>query len=435
MICIELNDSEIRVARGLDIVLKSPGYAISNNGNIELGTAAFQKSRLNPRSTNNRFWKNLNQDPIQNFSNEIRHNADLAYHHLLTIHEQVGKPEEVLFAIPGNYSNDQLSLLLGLADACKFKAIGLVDSAIAAVANEVRDGDYIHIDIHLYQTVLTHINVSDQVSRISVENIEGTGLSTIYDICAVQISDMFIKHSRFDPQHHAETEQALYNQIPSCLNALKTQSDFLLEIQYQNTQQQVKVNSKDLIAPLNSHYQKILNSISDKKICLASDRVSTLPGLIEQLLETKVLDPISVFKGCQEHAQQIRSSGPTLDFVTSLPAASNPFFTATPRNTPVGEKSESNDHIATHILHDYRAYPLLENRLYLSADGSVEKSKKNNSHCSISKIHDKILVQSESELAIFINGSQINTPVETRIGDIISFAGSKTEFIFINVSN
>ena len=435
IISIDLNDSEIRVARGLDIVLKSPGYAVINNSNINLGIAAVHKSRLNPRLTHNRFWKNLNQDPIQNLPNGIRHNADLAYHHLLTIHEQIGKPNEVLFAIPGNYSNDQLSLLLGLADACQFKAVGLVDSAIAAAATVAGHGDYIHLDINLYQTILTHINVSDQVLRVSVEIIEGTGLSPIYDICAVQIADMFIKHSRFDPQHHAETEQALYNQIPGCLSALRTQSDFQLEIQYQNTQQRINVKCNDLIDPLKSHYRKILNSIPDGSVCLASDRVSALPGLIKQLPEAKALDPISVFKGCQEHVSRIRSSGPTLDFITSLPAPTKPVYMAIPSSTPVMESSESNNYPVTHILHDHRAYPLGSDRLYLSATGSTDKSKKNNSHCSVSNNHSRILVQPEGGLAVFVNGGQINSPVEAGPGDTIGFAGSKTEFIFINVAN
>lgn len=435
---IELNDSEIRVARGTDIILRSPGYAVIQENKVILGETAAKLSHLNPRSAYNRYWNNLNQDSLQYPSPQVRHNADLAYAHLLDIHDQAGKPEEVLFAVPGFYSNEQLALLLGLVEASPLTAAGLVDIAVAAAAPVAGSGEYVHIDMHLHQTLLTHISVSDQVTRSSVQGIDSTGLSALYDTCAFLIADLFIKQSRFDPQHHPETEQSLYNQIPECLRSLQAHPEVLLEIQYQETLHQAKLLRDALIDALQPLYQKILSAIPAAKTCLVSDRLTYLPGFVEQLPAIEALDPVSVFRGCQERISSIRSSGSALNFVTRLPATAKPAITTiTKTSTPV-RKTQTNrvtDYPITHILHGHHAYRLTNGRLYLSATGKTDDSKKDDSHCSISLNRGQATLQPESSLTVFINGKQLNSPAEVQTGDIVSFAGSKTEYTFISVMN
>jgi hypothetical protein len=43
-------------------------------------------------------------------------------------------PAAAVFAVPGSLSHEQLSLLLGIAQACRLKPLALVDSAVAAAA-------------------------------------------------------------------------------------------------------------------------------------------------------------------------------------------------------------------------------------------------------------------------------------------------------------
>ena len=258
---IELNDSEIRVARNADIVLRSPGYAIVGKDGTQLGDAALHLARLNPRAVQNRFWHNLNQDPLQSPTARVRHNADLAYAHLLAIHEQAGKPDNVLFAVPGFYSNEQLALLLGLVEASPFNAIGLVDSAVAAAATLVGPGSYVHVEIHLHHTVVTCMDVVDDVKRTSVQIIEGAGLATVMDDCAGMIADLFISKTRFDPQHYAETEQSLYDRIGACLLTLAGRSEAIIEIPYQKTNYSVKLPRLALLEALQPIYRRITSAL------------------------------------------------------------------------------------------------------------------------------------------------------------------------------
>ncbi len=434
---IELNDSEIRVALGNDIILRSPGYAFIDKDRIEVGAAAIKQARLNPRAVHNRYWKNLNQDPLQYPSSRARHNADLAFAHLLAIHEQAGKPGEVIFAVPGSCSNEQLALLLGLVEASPLKAVGLVDTAVAATAPVAGKGNYVHIDIHLHQAILTRINVDEQVSRSSVQLIDGVGLTAIYDTTAQLIADLFIKESRFDPQHHPETEQALYDQIPACLDSLQTHTEVSLEIQYQQTLHHALLPAALLQQALQTRYQKILSAVNSADTCLLSDRVARLPGLAMQLAKTEVLPSTSVFQACQQHLTSIRSSGSALTFVTSLPATGEPAITEVRRQPPQqdAEAAPVDRQNITHILHGHQARPVSNERLYLSASGVINRNNADDSHCSVILNKGRVQCRPEAELTVFINGRQLQETAEVEAGDIISFVGSKTEYTFIHVSD
>ncbi len=432
---IELNDSEIRVAKGSEIILRSPGYAVIGKDKIEIGAAALKQARLNPRAAHNRYWKNLNQDPLQYPSSRARHNADLAYAQLLAIHEQAGKPKEAIFAVPGSCSNEQLALLLGLVEASPLKAVGLVDTAVAATALIVGRGDYVHVDIHSHQVILTRINVREKVSRSSVNIIDGVGLATVYDTVAHLIADLFIRESRFDPQHYPETEQALYDQIPACLHALQTYDEIAVEIQYQQTQYQARLTTELLLHALQAQYQKIITAVEMTDTALISDRLADLPGLASRLNNAEVLSPTDVFVACQTHEAIIRSSGSSLNHVTSLPATSTPVIIASHNNDEqVTEIAPVNKQTITHVLHGYHAFPLDSGRLYLSASGEISSNDNESSHCSARLDNGRVWLKPNSEFTVFLNGRQVQDITEVHVGDIISFIGSKTEYIFIHVN-
>jgi hypothetical protein len=433
---IELNDSEIRVAEGDSIVLRSPGYAFLDKDKIEIGVLAARQARLQPRAVHNRYWKNLNQDPLQNPSTQARHNADLAFAQLLAIHEQSGKPDEVIIAVPGSFTNDQLALLLGLIDASPFTVVGLVDTAVAAITPTADKGNYVHVDMHLHQTVVTRLNVGEQVSRSSVQLVDGVGLTAIYDATAHLIADLFIKESRFDPQHHPETEQALYDQIPACLNSLQKLSEVTLEIQYQQTQHQAKLPLDLLLKVLNPLYEKITKLIDNSDSCLLSYQISQLPGLSALLDGSRNLAENSVFEACTLHAALFQSAGSASNYVTSLPAAENPIIDDIPKQVSQSSASASNiaDNI-THLLHGHNAYALNNELLFLSASGNISTNDAAASHCSIKQTNGQVELKIEGELAVFVNGRQLQQKETVQAGDIISFTGSKTEYIFIHVGS
>ncbi len=433
---IELNDSEIRVARGTDIILRQPGYAVIMPDRIEIGQNAWKIARSNPRATCNRYWSQLSQDSLIVPSRLARHNADLAYAQLLALHELAGKPEEVLFAVPGSYTRDQLSLLLGIVEACPFTAAGLVDAATACVAAVADAGDYSHLDIHLHYAVITTLDVTDQVSRTSVKIVDNNGITNIYDTCAGFLSDLFIDQSRFDPLHHAETEQHLYEQIPHCFRQMKDSDEVTLEIQYKDKRYHAKVFREPLLERLKAHYEKIYREIAGPSI-LVSDRLDLLPGFSESIENATVVDEQAVFRGCDVNLANIRSAGPSLSFITSLPAAKSPVLSA--NNPAVSHKSISTDKTSadtvTHVLINNRAYALDKNPLYISTSGQTSRKKNTNMHCSAHLGKQGAELHPEGDLAIFVNGNRITDTASVQPGDTVSFDGSDTVVRFIEVTD
>lgn len=435
-ICIiELNDSEIRAARNAKIILRSPGYAVVRKDRLYTGNDALRMAYLNPRETYNRYWDKLNQDALQNPARNYRHHADLAYAHLMAIYQQCGKPEEVLFAVPGGYSREKLALLLGIAGACPFQAVGLVDSAVAAAAAIVDQGQYQHLDIHLHQTIITHLVAAEQITRTKVELIDDTGLERIYTTVSALIADLFIEQSRFDPLHHAVTEQSLYDQIPKCLQTLCQSNEVLFEIHYKNTTHQAKLHRETLLSRLQPVYEKILQRLSPVQTLLLGDRVSALPGLTELLPNTETLAAETIFKGCSEHQAHIRSTGPALNFVTTLPTTGNPSISAATSDGEVSRTGAVTDRMrVTHILAGNQAWPLTRDKTYLSADGNVTASKHNDSRCHVTADAGRIFITPETGQAVYLNGREILGGTEAQPGDRVEFPGSDSSYSFICVN-
>ena len=157
IVTVELNDSEIRVARGNQVILRSAGVAVVNREGLHVGDEALKLAYLNPRETHDRHWYKLNQDALHAPARDYRHHADLVYAHLLTLYEQAGKPGELIFTVPGSYSDQQLSMLLGIVAACPFNAVGLVDTAVAGSAMIASTGPCQFLDMHLHQCVITQL--------------------------------------------------------------------------------------------------------------------------------------------------------------------------------------------------------------------------------------------------------------------------------------
>lgn len=430
---IDINDSEIRAANKDEIISRNPGYAVLKADRIETGASAWKASRTNPRETTNKFWSQLNQDSLVIPSRLARHNADLVFAQLMAIHEEAGQPEEVIFAIPGSYGREHLSLLLGIVESCPFNAIGLVDSAIASTSAIANSGEYLHIDIHLHYTVLTTIDVTDSVYRKTVKIIDNIGISDIYDSCAEYISDLFIDQTRFDPLHHAETEQTLYNLIPGTLTNLDITTENNLDIHFQGKHFQVKLSPDTLLQKLQHHYEKIYREISRQQTTLISDRLNVLPGFSQQINNHVVIDENSVFKGCIANMVNIITTGDGLSLITSLPTTATPSIIANTATIETSKAVAKTIPKPTHVLIDNKAYLLEKSPIYISQNGSISRQKNDKSECSFHINNKGAEIVPESNNTVCLNGNTITKDNIVEIGDSISFSGSNITIKCIEV--
>ena len=127
---IEINDSNIRVGDETGIIFQSPGFALVTEDKLEVGELAERQSRIQPTNSFSKYWYELNLEPISHTA-KVRHNADLAYAQLMYLAAEADIDQDVIFSVPGNFSKDQLAILLGLARQTKFTPVGFVNSALA----------------------------------------------------------------------------------------------------------------------------------------------------------------------------------------------------------------------------------------------------------------------------------------------------------------
>jgi hypothetical protein len=428
---IDISATEVRVGKGSEILICSPGYAVVDRDNIWLGEEARDQAHLHPHRTYNRFWSHLDQDTLRTPSRRFRHNADLAYAHLLALYEQAGEPEEVIFAVPGYFSSQQLSLLLGIAQACPFAAVGLVDRAVASAAGVVEPGRYLHLDIDLYHTVLTQLKVGSEIIRRSVEILDDVGLKVLYELSADLIADTFIQQSRFDPRQHGESEQALYNQLPRCVAS--NRQEVVAEIPFQGTRYQAKLSREILLERLQPYYVKMWRRLAPQHQLLLSDRMAALPEFTANLSNYKFVAPEAVFKGCQEHEAVIRSPGPHLKFITRLPVAIRHQTATAPLKQPPGEPVQSREgaKAGIYLLSGHYAFPLGEQPIYLSAGGAVSSVMGESSICSVVWSHRQVLITPLGKVTVYINGQPLTSASSLGIGDEVSVAGSDAVYWLI----
>ena len=430
---VELNDSEVRVGMEGRVSVASPGFAIIGDGGLVLGDDARRQARLRPREANNRFWSRLSLDPLENASELARHNADLAYAHLRQVHEQAGSPPEVIFAIPGIFTREQLSLLLGLAKACAFAPVGLVDSSVAALANTATPGVHVYIDVDFHQAVITELDVADEVVRTRVESVAGAGINAVLDVWAAAATDAFIQQHRFDPLQRAATEQSLYDRFAEVFQH-PLRDKFVLEIEGNR----VELSVGRLLQAAQSLYARIAERVTrivaergaDGAIYL-SHRAAALPGLPENFTDPRRVPPDAVIYGCENHEQFIRSNGEALQFVTRLPAMPG---------SAMGEAPPTTVRVAdapTHIVCGSRAYPVGMARLFAhreAHDGvGVGSQPAPGTFAAFSQTPRGIEVEAVDGHPLSCNGERVAGARVLKVGDVLRLSESKASLTVIQV--
>lgn len=424
---IDLNDTNIRVGKDDQILLNSPGYAVIKDDKIAFGLSAAKLNRIYPRNTHDDYWYRLGQDTIQSSSNQIRHNADLAYMQLAEIYEQTGQTVKWLIAVPASFSQEQLGLLLGLLNAANYKNVQLIDSALLASISNLSKGEHIHLDMQLHQSVLTSLTTDDKHKVITSNVLPETGLLSIYEKCAKFISNEFINQSRFDPHHHAESEQLLFENIPACLNKLTTSPMSKIGLEHQGNAYSANITREGILEALAPIYENFYKHIDNSSQLLLSHRFGLLPGFLDGLDNVCLLDEFAVFTSAKNYSTLLLDTEPNTNYLSELPAVA-----ATETLTKPNAVSWQETGI-THLLIDDIAKQLNKQDCYVSIDGKFESSLYTNCQFSIQAHEGHYFIQAENNAQISLNGVIINDKQSLKLGDNINVAGSKINYTLIRV--
>ena len=359
---IELNDGAIKVGDHSGIVASSPGFALVVGNELVLGERAEQQARLQPTKSYNKYWHDLSMEPL-NHGNHLRHTADIAFAHLLHLAE-IGEIEsDVVLAVPGSFSSQQLAILLGLAKHSPVNPIGVIDSGLAAGVAASANVPSLIIDFQLHQIVVTKLTSSNGLlTSESVVQIPGVGSQNFISLMMQQATDSFIQQCRFNPQHNAEYEQFLYNQMPLWLSQYDdSQTNLVLELKTRDALHVAKMPKEGLIASLQGHYKKINQELEPllaggySSLILNKD-LASLPGYMASLPHfklVKVLQDDAIIEACLGHAEKIVTHSDEIHLVRSLAAAGGPKVASAADKTELGTSE-----VPTHFVFQNRAVAL-----------------------------------------------------------------------------
>jgi hypothetical protein len=420
---IELNDYQLKLSVG-DQSWTSSGFATLISDGVLFGEQSRQQSRLQPLVSFNQYWNQLSLESIANGNNTIRHYADLAYHQLLQLHQQAEHCAQVILAVPTSFDREQLSLLLGICGQCPFKVIGVVDSAITAVADKVDPGHYLYLDLQLHQCLLTEIVVDQHIHIKSTDIINGTGLVNLYQYWAKFLAAQFIQQCRFDPLHDAATEQQLYDILPQLLNA--SQDEIQLTVQGN----QVKLNRQSLARHTQGLFVpvfKAINHLGHNDCLLVSERITTVVEILGQLNSCVKVTDNSVATNCLKHQAHICTEGTDVSFITTLPTRQ-----VTPQTTSTTSTTAAH---STHLLLRSVAYPISDKPIYISTQDDIRLTTEavQQAQFVLKPTSNQLILTVLNGSTVMLNGKEGQSGEPLNSGDRLSFNNTTQSLTLINV--
>ena len=217
---LQLNDQALLMLGEDGVLHAQPGFARVDAQGIVTGEEARSTAWLQPQHSYNQFWCHLGQAPLPSREPWARHHADIAFAQLKNIWLAASEPQQCVLLVPGSMADKQLSLLLGMFRALPSTAVAVLDSALAAGGGQ--EGDFLHIDMQLHQTVGSWCQARSGVVRIKEQEVfPNLGLLQVHNTVARHISNLLIDSARFDPLHSSDTEQFIFDQLPEWLNRLR----------------------------------------------------------------------------------------------------------------------------------------------------------------------------------------------------------------------
>jgi len=453
-LAIEINDAGLVVADENEVLAIEPGYALAENGKITTGTAAHGQARLKPRQVSNRYWANLSLEPGSAGLGSMNA-AELAYAQLDALWQRFGDgTSDVVFVVPGAYDREKLGLLLGLAEECKIPTRALVDAAVAASVRPYPGRQVVHVDAGLHRVSVTSLTQAGEAIAEREQALDSTGLLTANDMLARWISELFVLATRFDPFHHARSEQELYDRLPQWLRDLRETDTVELSLSHGDEEFTVEVERERLTGVVDGFNRAVVQLIAQARdadcglVVQLSERLWDLPGLARQLGR---LDDARVVRLPPGHAARAAlralaaaEIGGAVKLLKHLPWLEPPEAEGRPAEAaPAARAAEPLDNRApTHIVYRGIAYPIdadgvsvgrvaLDGRRTIVVDdahGGLSRV-----HCELVMRDGEMRVKDVSRYGTFVNERRIAGETVLHPADVIRIGSPGAELEVVRV--
>ena len=465
LIALEISDAGLIAAAGTPARLleldgqatESPGFALPQKDGLLVGKEAESKAHLFPRQILNRFWDQLDTDPLEQPAKYAPQNhAEIVYHHLARIWQAIQTHgDEVVLVVPDFYDRQQLGLILGIAQELSMDLKGFVPMALAASPMACPGKMLMHLDIHLHRIEVIYLEQGEYLTIEDSTMTAGKGLIHLHRDWVETIAQEFVGSTRFDPLHRAASEQELYDRLPGVLSHLQHNSSMVFDIIDAGTAYSITLKRDPLAHKAEATYEEVCrlvermrNKHGQKKPELTlqlSHRISRLPGCREILSTIEDTQIIELDRGAA--AIGVLEIWPQLSDQHNTEGIS--FFTSRPWRQPrpqydVEPSAETAEMLPTHLLHRSLAYPITDKPLSIgrgmdSANTCVQThgraSRLSPRYCTIGLRDRKVVLDEHSSEGIFVDGTRVNRRMVLKLGQILRLGTKGEQFQLIACLN
>ena len=438
-LAIEINDAGIAVADATGVLAVEPGFALVDRGTIITGDDARSRSRLQPRQTSNRYWSALSLEPGTGGADGGKSAAELAHAQLEALWKRFGNGvTDVFLVVPGGYRAEQLGLLLGIAEECGMPVRALVDTAAAASVRPYHERQLLHLDAGLYRVAATVLDQGSDAFARAEHTLTQTGLASLGDAFARRIADAFVGATRFNPFHHAETEQLLYDQLPTWLAALHEHESIELLLPYRGEDFRVTVARDTVLAVAAGFYRAAAQLIAQSRergrdlVVLVSDRLARLPGFLAELAR---LDDAEVACLAVGHAARsvvfptpIATAGADVKLLKRLPWREAPVSRERGREAGKAAPATAKTAPPTHVVYGGIAYRVGAEGIVIGREADEvrrtivvadENSGVSRAHCEFVMRDGELKLLDLSRYGTFVNERKVTGETTLKPADVI----------------
>jgi len=285
------------------------------------------------------------------------------------VHAEAGAPDTLTFAVPDSMPREQLSLLLGVAQACDFTVAGLVSRSVllgSRAMGEHGTGRALHVEAQLNQTIVNELQEEDgELHLLRSTPLPACGLMALQERAVGAIASAFIQQTRFDPRRSASSEQALYNQLQMILATVRERGEASVDVDGHRC--------RITASALAGSSQRLLDGVDQVRDgrnlpLLLDPELATLPG-VDGLAEALTLRAGLLWEAWQEQQGKVELGEDEVHLIDRLPllgsagstgvAGSAPTVSPAPPPASAGAPDvAAAASTATHLLLGVRALPL-----------------------------------------------------------------------------
>ncbi|HNP37590.1 MAG TPA: FHA domain-containing protein [Woeseiaceae bacterium] len=433
LLIADINDACITLISKNGTLYNEPGYALLDDVTLSTGSAAYRMSRLRPRHINAQFWSGLSVDSLPDTRFRHLSAADLVSRQLEQMWQAApADADRVVIAVPAYMGAEQLGLLLGICNELKLPVAALVDAAVAATRREYVNARPVHIDFSLHTCLLTRMSQAENARVEKAAMVEDAGLVALHDTWIRTVSELFVRQSRFDPLHTADTEQQLLEHLPGWLRVATGGGTVVADLEAAGTTHSAEIEALALVAAAAPHYQRIISQLrtlvrADETPALQlSDRAAQMPGFADMLKarvggEVFLLEPGATARGLLGRCRDITVGDGPVSLIRQLPwDQAAVAFELAADNDGGGRPS--------HVLYDNTAYLLdsevlnfgtraLPGERWVGLPDSMPGISRK--HCAMKIDGGQCVVQDFSRYGTFLNGHRIDGSAVLQVGDLL----------------